>query len=342
MVKNLVLLGVGAVDVYDLDDVEEHNLTRSVFLRESDIGTRKATAVVRRAGDLDRNVRLRAIEGDFWDGLSVWRLGQYDCAIGAVDNFEARVRLNQMCLIAGTNLVNAGIDSRHAVVESFPFGDSWGGACYECHLPESAYARMAERYSCGGLRRRAHASRQVPTTAITASIAGALAASTALRLGAADGARRAARRVMMDTISGTSSAVELGRTDGCAACDGFREQPRVVRIRNRWSLAPEMTELDAAALRQVLRLSDPIVTGYECAVCGPLPEAAKYVDHRAADFDDSIASCPQCATQSVRIEVRQRFELGELVERFGARPVPAKFALADIGGSPVCFDFEED
>ncbi len=342
VVKNLALLGVGAVDVYDFDDVEEHNLTRSVFLRESDIGTCKATAVVKRAGDLDRNVRLRAIEGDFWDGLSVWSLGQYDCAIGAVDNFEARVRLNQMCLIAGTNLVNAGIDSRHAVVESFPFGDSWGGACYECHLPESAYARMAERYSCGGLLRRAHASRQVPTTAVTASIAGALAASTALRLGAADGGHRTARRVMMDTISGASSAVELGRTDGCPACDGFREQPRVVRTRNRWALAPEMAQLDAAALSQVLRLSDPIVTGYECAACGPLPEAAKYVDHRAADFDDSIASCPQCATPAVRIEVRQRFELGELVERFGARPVPAKFALADIGGRTVCFDFEEE
>jgi molybdopterin/thiamine biosynthesis adenylyltransferase len=342
VVKNLALLGVGAVDVYDFDDVEEHNLTRSVFLRETDIGTSKATAVVRRASDLDRNVRLRAIEGDFWDGLSVWRLGQYDCAIGAVDNFEARVRLNQMCLIAGTNFVNAGIDSRHAVVESFPFGDCWGRACYECHLPESAYARMAERYSCGGLRRRAHASRQVPTTAITASIAGALAASTALRLGATEGTQRTARRVMMDTISGTSSAVELGRTDGCPACDGLREQPAVVRTRNRWSLAPEMAQLDTAAFRQVLRLSDPIVTGYECAACGALPEAPNYVDHRAADFDDSIATCPRCATQSVRIEVRQRFELGELVERFGARPVPAKFALADIDGRTVCFDFEED
>ena len=146
----------------------------------------------------------------------------------------------------------------------------------------------------------------------------------------------------MDTISGTSSVVELGRTDGCPACDGLREQPAVVRTRNRWSLAPEMAQLDTAAFRQVLRLSDPIVTGYECAACGPLPEAPNYVDHRAADFDDSIATCPQCATQSVRIEVRQRFELGELVERFGTRPVPAKFALADIDGRTVCFDFEED
>jgi hypothetical protein len=113
-----------------------------------------------------------------------------------------------------------------------------------------------------------------------------------------------------------------------------------VRTRNRWVLAPEINEA-SQSLGQVLRLSDPLVTGYECAQCGALPEAARYIDRRAADFDDSIATCPRCAEPAVRIEIRQRFELGELVERFGTRPVPAKFALADIGGRMVCFDFEE-
>ena len=340
VVKNLALLGVGAVDVYDFDQVEEHNLTRSVFLRESDIGESKATAVVRRASEVDPGVRLRAIEGDFWEHLSVSQLAEYDCAIGAVDNFEARIRLNQMCLLAGTNFVNAAIDSRHAAIESFPHGDAWGGACYECHLPESAYGRMAERYSCGGLRRRARASQQVPTTAVTASIAGALAASTALRLGATGDGRPASRRVLIDTIAGGSTVTVLDRNADCAACQGMLDQPVVVRTRNRWALAPEMSEA-GHALGQVLRLSDPLLTGYDCAQCGALPEAARYLDRRAADFDDSIATCPRCAKPAVRIEIRQRFELGELVERFGTRPVPAKFALADIGGRTVCFDFEE-
>jgi molybdopterin/thiamine biosynthesis adenylyltransferase len=340
VVKNLALLGVGAIDLYDFDQVEEHNLTRSVFLRESDIGEGKATAVVRRASEVDPGVRLRAIEGDFWEHLSVWQLAQYDCAIGAVDNFEARVRLNQMCLLAGTNFVNAAIDSRHAVIESFSHGDAWGGACYECHLPESAYGRMAERYSCGGLRRRARVSQQVPTTTVTASVAGALAASTALRLGAAGDGRPASRRVLIDTIAGGSTVTMLDRNADCGACQGMLDQPVVVRTRNRWALAPEMN-VAGHALGQVLRLSDPLVTGYDCAQCGAVPEAVRYLDRRAADFDDSIATCPRCAKPAVRIEIRQRFELGELVERFGTRPVPAKFALADIGGRTVCFDFEE-
>jgi molybdopterin/thiamine biosynthesis adenylyltransferase len=344
VVKNLVLLGVGGIDLYDFDTVESHNLTRSVFLRESDIGTGKATAVVQRAATVDAAVQLRAFEGDFWDRLSVWRLREYDCAIGAVDNFEARIRLNQMCLIAGTNFVNAAIDSRHVVVESFPFGDAWGGACYECHLPLSAYERMAARYSCGGLRRRAQASAQVPTTAVTASVAGALAASTALRLGRGtrDGERPHARRVLMDTIAGTSTVSAIDRNAACAACEEFTVQPDLVRTRNSWSLAPEIARAGPAALEQVLRLSDPLLIGYECARCGSLEEAARFVNRRAAEFDDAIVACPRCAAPAVRVEIRQRFALGELVERFGPRPVPVKFALAAIDGRTICFDFEEE
>ena len=96
--------------------------------------------------------------------------------------------------LAGVDWINAAIDSRYVTVESFPFGSrpvqgSAGGradpaivACYECGLPASVYRKIAERYSCGGLQRAAAAQRIMPTTAITASIAGAQAVNLALRL----------------------------------------------------------------------------------------------------------------------------------------------------------------
>ena len=59
VVKNLCLLGVGAIDVYDFDTVELHNLTRSVLLREADIGRGKAASVARRAAELDPIEALR-------------------------------------------------------------------------------------------------------------------------------------------------------------------------------------------------------------------------------------------------------------------------------------------
>jgi molybdopterin/thiamine biosynthesis adenylyltransferase len=336
VVKNLALLGCGAIDVYDFDTVELHNLTRSILLREADTGRNKAEAVAERARDIDPNVTVRAIPGDFWDTLSLGRLRDYDCAIAAVDNFEARLKLNQLCLLARVDLVNAGLDSRWAVVESFPFGGAVPSACYECTLPESTYARVAQRYSCGGLKRRAALERRIPTTVVTASIAGAMAASTALRLGGQPAA--AARRRLFDTINGCGNAVEIERRSGCE----FDVPPRVVRIRNRWAsshAAPSKALPDVAG--QSLQLSDALITGYECATCGPLVEAAQYLNRRAAAFDDSIARCPRCAAPAVRVEIRDIFTVAELVERCGVTGVPAKFALARFDSGTVCFDLEE-
>ncbi len=251
VVKNLALLGCGTIDVYDFDTVELHNLTRSILLREADTGRNKAEAVAERARDIDPNVTVRAVPGDFWDTLSLGRLRDYDCAIAAVDNFEARLKLNQMCLLARVDLVNAGLDSRWAVVESFPFGGAVPPACYECTLPESAYARIAQRYSCGGLKRHAALERRIPTTAITASIAGAMAASTALRLGGQEAA--AARRRLFDTINGCGSAVEIERRTGCPGCGEFDVPPRVVRIRNRWASSHDCPKQGVARRRRPSR-----------------------------------------------------------------------------------------
>ncbi len=175
VVKNLVLMGVGAIDVHDFDRVEIHNLTRSIFLREADVGAGKAGALVARAAEIDPNVRLRAVEGDVWRTLALADLARRDVLICAVDNLEARMRLSQLCLLAGVDMVNAGIDSRHASVEVFRFSAPGPCACFECHLPDSAYRKVAERYSCGWLRRAMLAEDRVATTAITASVAGALA-----------------------------------------------------------------------------------------------------------------------------------------------------------------------
>ena len=339
VVKSLALLGVGEIDVFDFDVVELHNLTRGVLLREADAGRKKAEVVAERARELDPHVTVRGIAGDFWDTLSLGRLERYDCAIAAVDNLEARLKLNQMCLIAGVDLVNAGLDSRWVTVESFPFGSAPGVACYECTLPDTAYARVAERYSCGGLRRRAQLEHRIPTTVITASVAGALAASTALRFGG-DATPAHSRRVLIDTIGGTSSVVEIDRREGCPGCGVFAVPPRVVRTRNRWAPRSE-SAADASLGELPLRLSDALITAYECAACGPLAAASRYINQRAAAFDDSIATCPSCAAPSVRVEIRDAFSLGELMHRFGYGAVPVKFVLAELEAGPVCIDLEE-
>ena len=56
VIKNLALLGVGEIYIFDLDKVEEHNLTRSVLFRDTDIGQSKSIVAAQRAMELDRGV----------------------------------------------------------------------------------------------------------------------------------------------------------------------------------------------------------------------------------------------------------------------------------------------
>jgi molybdopterin/thiamine biosynthesis adenylyltransferase len=331
VVKNLALLGVGAIDLFDFDTVETHNLTRSIFLREVDVGTPKADAVAARAAEVDPAVRITPVPGDAWHTLTLSYLRGCSALVAAVDNFDARLRLSQLALVAGVDLVNAGIDARHAVVEHFPFSAPALPACYECHLPASAYARIAARYSCGGLRRALHAERKVPTTAITASIAGALAVQAALRLGGQDSGD--ARRVFVDTRTGASTVSLLARQPQCVGCGAWPARPRVVPGAGRWLAALRAAAPDAAAVR----LSDALVFGYACANCGVTPEAANYVGRRAAALDDRIMQCPHCGELSVDVDVRTETTVTALAQAFGAERVPAKFLLAE----DVVIDMEE-
>lgn len=339
VIKNLALLGAGAVDVFDFDIVEAHNLTRSVFLRESDVGQPKATAVVGRAAEVDPNCQLRAIDGDIRDVLTPSRLSGYSAVVAAVDNFEARLRLNQLCLYAAVDLVNAAIDSRFVSIEVFGHSQP-GSACYECHLPESAYQRLAERYSCGGLRRIAHEEKKIPTTAITASLAGAMAAAAALRLGSLE---NSSRRVFMDSQLLSSRSSPLSPQSDCPLCASLRGPLR------RLQAAPWPAELGTPSFEDeaVLVLPDPVVTTCRCRQCGrdeaALGTALQAIGQRASRYDESLSWCPFCRAWSVDVEQRDRFspqqwrEFEKSLANHGSGPPP--YALVHRGSETVVLEW---
>lgn len=339
VVKNLALLGVGAIEIFDFDRIERHNLTRSVFFRESDVGQAKAPVLAERAMQLNPEIRARGIEGDFWHTLSLHALQTMSTVICAVDNFEARVRLNQMCGIVGVDLVNAGIDSRFAVIEAFPFKAHLECACYECHLPASAYQRIGERYSCGGLRKRAWQAKKVPTTAITASIAGALAVSKALRLGTPD-AIIGADRILVDTHTGRSSTSMLDRNDGCPACTMPWRGARLLRSGRR--LAPSLGLGSGAAIMDVsIHLSESVITAYECVRCGVPDDAAQLLMRPAAAFDDEITLCTRCRQHTMRVEMRDIIPIEALMTVYRTHALGAKYVLAELARGPVCIELED-
>jgi molybdopterin/thiamine biosynthesis adenylyltransferase len=342
VVKNLALMGVGRIELIDFDRVELHNLTRSIFLRESDVGQPKAAALAARAAEVDPNVCIHAHHGDAWRLLGLSSLSGCDALIAAVDSIEARMRLSQLCLLAGVDFINCGIDARHVVVERFPFSANALPACYECHLPDSAYRRVAERYSCGWLRRALEVQRSVPTTAITASIAGALAVQQALRVGGMGGAGGMANteacRTLIDTRSGTSTVSRLARSPDCAACAELATRPRrVAASAHGWAAAVAR----AAPGATWLRLSDALVTDHECHACGDRHMAAQVVGRRADDFDDSLMRCSACGKLAVHVHIQAEAMLSDLQRCLADRPMPVKYLLAPTDGGFVCIDLED-
>ncbi len=329
VLKCLALLGAGQIDIYDFDRIEVHNLTRSVLFRETDIGKNKAACAAERLRDLDPNIEVRAFPGDFWRTLDLAAFGDYSAVICCVDNFEARIRLNLLCKLWGVNLINTGIDSRYAVVDTFPFARERDASCYECTLPASVYQRMSQRYSCGGLKKAAFIEKRIPTTVITASLAGSLAASQALRLGAP--AHMGSRRVFADSIAGTSSASGLPARADCPVCARFKGPVQISRARAAFTAELVSVTRSNAPETAEMTLPEPVIVSYHCKSCGQGEGQDKPLLWRAADHDAGLANCKSCAGEgAVDIQIRDKLPLAMLTEA-GRLPVPFVMTASDWG-----------
>jgi molybdopterin/thiamine biosynthesis adenylyltransferase len=340
--KNLALLGVGHLSVWDRDRVEPHNLTRSVLFRDEDVGRDKAEVVARRAAALDPSVRVEGIVADVVDTLRPSRLAGFDLVLGCLDNFEARLRLNELCLIAGVDLVDGAIDARHASVELLPFSAGRRLGCYECGLPPSAYGRIAQRYSCGGLRRAGLAERRVPTTIVTSSMAGAMMVSWGLRMGRpaprgpgaapADGPRR----LHIDAVDGRTRVSAIVRGDACPCCGPLTgDALALLHWRAGEPLAPGPA---GGALR--LRLPEPVVFGARCAACGEDARAALPAGSRVRRHTTDATRCARCGEDAVGVDARDTATLSDLLEATGGRPPELTFLWVDDPRTPLCVEID--
>jgi len=322
--KNLALLGVGRIDLFDFDTIEIHNLTRSVLFRESDVGLNKAEVAGKRIKELDPNIDINVYSGDFWDLLSLEQAKSYDCILCCVDNFEARIKLNQICLITGTNLINTGIDSKFSQIEIFPFKSGKYIACYECNLPNSAYERMQKRYSCGWLKKISFIEKKIPTTIITSSLTGSLAAANALNL-IKDDSQHSAKRILIDSFTGNSTLSTIEQSCTCPACSVMADHISIAKgsakIESNHFL--DLNEADN------ITTSDPILVSYRCVECNPNEEDSTKVFQCASKYDSSITTCNTCETDSVDVTIKDSFSIDELIADFAGMEIPAKFIRFD-------------
>ena len=331
--KNLALLGVGRIDLYDLDRIELHNLTRSVLFRESDIGYKKVEVACRSIRELNHNVNVRTHHGDFWDTLPLTRLSDYEVVFSCVDSIESRIQLNWICQMKSTPLVITGIDSRQASIETFPFRTNSDAGCYECTLPPKVYQNIRRRYSCGWLRSVAQAEHRITTTIMTSSIAGAIAVAKGLKLSRSP--ESSSTRVVVDSLSGVSIVASISQNGECLGVgEHDRDVTHIVTsgdVREFLESARDHGFDDDS----IYSLSDPIVISHWCRRCSTEPTT---VFGAARSFDSSFETCPSCgADREVNISDRMSgVELG----RFPGRRLPVKFLYARVSDASGVSVFE--
>jgi len=265
VLKNLALIGLGRVAVIDRDRVEAGNLTRSVLFRAEDVGRPKAEVAAAMMRAIYPEARVVPIQGDLIAEVGVGWLAWADIVIGAVDNREARLFVNEHCARLGVPWIDGGIEVFNGIARGFV---AHQGACYACTMGKRDWDAVDQQRSCSIVARRAAEAGGVPTTPTTASVIGAIQVQEAVKF-LHGMAWLAGRGVFFDGESHQSYPIDYAQKPGCPFHEPITTwHPLPVT----WLYAPLKDLVDTAreALGgcTALDFSREIVTVATCPSCG--------------------------------------------------------------------------
>ncbi|MFX0034674.1 MAG: ThiF family adenylyltransferase [Candidatus Hermodarchaeota archaeon] len=151
--KNLAMLGVGHLDLVDLDIIEHSNLNRQILFAGAKVGESKALVAARKLTEINPNTIIKGYQTSL-ERLDPRIYRAADVVIGGLDSMNARLNLNAQCIRFRKPLVDGGVSGYHGHVYTiFPFKN----ACYECNpLPVGESDEMAACTVVGVPRKRIH------------------------------------------------------------------------------------------------------------------------------------------------------------------------------------------
>jgi molybdopterin-synthase adenylyltransferase len=336
VLKNLALLGVRYLGICDLDTIEVHNLTRSVLFREGDVGKGKAAVAAAAVLDILPEAQVRAFAGDLTRLFVPSDFTEYNLVFSCLDNFEARLHLDELCFLAGVDVVSGAIDARFSSVEIYPYRSSPAAACYSCNLPTGAYHRIAQRYSCGWLRRIGLVEKKVPTTTITSSLAGAVMVSWGLRLGGA-GTVDGSKRLLQDSFTGESTRSDLQKNASCPFCSGVRGKAELLPWNHSLEFPEGFTSRDVHA-----RAPTELVFSAVCEACGHDARGEIQPGSRVRTYSTDARRCAKCGVEAVKIEAKDVATLGEFAALRSGDPPEIPYLLVEAGEKTICLEVQHE
>lgn len=289
LVKNLTLLGIGKILIYDMDSIESTNLTRSILFRAKDVGRYKAEVAAERAHEINPDVKTKAFVSNIIDdvGLGVFR--RMDVVLGGLDNREARLAINQACYHVNKPWIDGAIEALNGFARVFVPGH---GACYECTMTETDWMLINKRKSCALLTHQQMSEGKIPTTPTSSSVIAGIQVQEMLKLLHSDRGlpTLAGKGFVFNGLTHDSFVVEYQQKDDCMSHDIYDavvEKPWSVRTMTlRELLGNIQADLGEKA---VIDFDRDIATRAHCS-CGNIKDLYSPV-HKLKG--ESLV-CPEC------------------------------------------------
>jgi molybdopterin/thiamine biosynthesis adenylyltransferase len=289
--KNLALVGIGQVEVCDMDTIEHSNLARCVFFSEEHEGQNKADVLAQQIGQLNPDITA------IGHSLAVQRLGigylrSFDIVIGALDNREARAWVNQACRKLGMYWIDGAIEGLRGLVRVF--GPE--GPCYACTLTEADYKQMSHRRSCALLAPEEMLSGKTPTNATTAAIVGGVQVQEAIKFLTGNGELLSVVGKVW-SYTGDTMDVFVSRyqeDEFCLAHDTYEEVVEVGAVSSLREAIDQVTgELRGQAI--AVDFEEDLIAIEACTNCGSGQAATKL----RSSFQLGEGRCAACGTELI-------------------------------------------
>ena len=292
LIKNLTLLGIGRILVFDMDAIESTNLTRSVLYRAKDVGRYKAEVAAERAMEMNPDVKAKAFIANIIDdvGLGVFR--RMNVVLGGLDNREARLSINQSCYKVDRPWIDGAIEALNGFARVFIPGQ---GACYECTMTETDWMLINKRKSCALLTHEQMAEGKIPTTPTSSSIIAGVQVQEMLKLLHADRnlPTLAGKGYVFNGLTHDSYVVEYQCKEDCMSHDTYEtiiEKPWSAKTITLQEVLNQIrSELGEKA---VLDFDRDIATRAKCT-CGEGKDLFTPV-HK---LKGHMLTCPKCGAQ---------------------------------------------
>lgn len=292
LIKNLALLGIGRILIFDMDGIENTNLTRSVLYRAKDVGRYKAEVAAERAMEINPDVKAKAFIANIIDdvGLGVFR--RMNVVLGGLDNREARLSINQSCYKVDKPWIDGAIEALNGFARVFIPGH---GACYECTMTETDWMLINKRKSCALLTHEQMAEGKIPTTPTSSSIIAGIQVQEMLKLLHSDRElpTLAGKGYVFNGLTHDSYVVEYQEKADCMSHDTYEKI-----IEKDWSVRTmtlsELLSNVRADLgeKAVVDFDRDIATVGKCT-CGECKDLYTPV-HK---LKGEMLTCPKCGNQ---------------------------------------------